>query len=298
MNPIKNIIKKLANAIRYYIFSFNGLGLIKYSPIHKILYFFWSHFVPEYVEIEGHKIYLDPKDSLGLSINANYEENEIKLIKKIIRKDSIVIDIGANIGYFTLIFAKLVGPNGRVYAFEPDPTNFSILKKNIQINGYKNVILTQKAASDKNELIKLFLCKFSNGMHRIYESELCDDSIDIESTTLDEFFSSINFDQEISFIKIDTEGSEIKVLRGMEKTLIKNNNISILVEFEPGSIVQAKEEPKSLPEFLIKKGFRIMTFESSSNDLQPIDMHVLLDKYSEKKMTNVNLFCTKNKTFC
>ncbi len=55
-----------------------------------------------------------------------------------------------------LIFAKLVGENGKVYTFEPDPTNFALLKKNVEINGYENVVLVQKAVSNKNGKLKLF----------------------------------------------------------------------------------------------------------------------------------------------
>ena len=90
------------------------------------------------------------------------------MIKQEVKEGNNVIDIGANIGYFTLLFAKLVGPNGKVFAFEPDPTNFSILKKNIEENNYDNVILSQKAISDKTETTKLFLCKFSNGMQNVF----------------------------------------------------------------------------------------------------------------------------------
>ena len=67
------------------------------------------------------------------------------LVKRIVRNGDIVVDIGAHIGYYTLIFARLVGPKGKVFAFEPEPNNFNLLIKNIKINGYKNIIPVQKA---------------------------------------------------------------------------------------------------------------------------------------------------------
>ncbi len=102
-----------------------------------------------FAEVQGQKMFLDKKDVLGLSINGVYEPLETKLVRKEVKKSDVVLDIGANIGYYTLILAKLVGKKGRVFAFEPDPTNFALLKKNISINGYKNVILVPKAVAGK-----------------------------------------------------------------------------------------------------------------------------------------------------
>ena len=296
MPEIDWVIKKIAYAIRYHIFSVNGLGLIRYYPIHKTVYFFWSHFVPEYVLTDDHKIYLDSKDSLGLSINPHHEYEETMMIKQEVKEGNNVIDIGANIGYFTLLFAKIVGPNGKVFAFEPDPTNFSILKKNIEENNYDNVILSQKAISDKTETTKLFLCKFSNGMHRIYNSDLCDKSLDIESTTMDDFFSEINFKDKINFIKIDTEGSEMKVLAGIEK-ILESNAATIHIEYNPSSIRESGFSPKSLPDFLIKMGFDLMSFNRKLGKFKIISLTDLFEKYPETKNSFVNLFCKKNKKF-
>jgi tRNA G37 N-methylase Trm5 len=120
--------------------------------------------------VQGHKMYLDSKESLDLSIYGVYEEYETDLIKKEIDRGDVVLDLGANIGYYTLLFAKKVGDEGRVYAFEPDPTNFSLLKKNVEINGYRNVVLIQKAVSNKNGKLKLYLNEDNKGDHRFYNS--------------------------------------------------------------------------------------------------------------------------------
>lgn len=257
-----------------------------------MMFSLWKHFTPEFVMAEGHKIYLDSKDSLGLSLDPNYESQETQLLKKIIKKNSTVIDIGANIGYFTLLLAKLVGPDGKVFSFEPDPNNFSILEKNVKVNGYSNVVLTQKAISDKTETTKLYLCKYSNGMHRIYESEMCEGHVEIESSRLDDFFKSIKFDGEVNFIKIDTEGSEVKVIHGIKNILKANKDIKILVEFEPGSIVQSGYLPKELLTEIRSHGFKIIPLESK-NILKEISTEELLKKYNEKNLTYVNLFCNK-----
>ena len=96
-------LKKIAYTIRYHIFSVNGLGLIKYYPIHKVVYFFWSHFIPEFILTDDHKIYLDSKDSLGLAINPNHEYEETVMIKQQIKnrlKIVVIIDRIYNILIF------------------------------------------------------------------------------------------------------------------------------------------------------------------------------------------------------
>ncbi len=103
-----------------------------------------KHLKDKHVIIDGNKMFLDKNDSLLLSINKIYEENETNFFKNSINKGDIVIDIGANIGYYTLLFARLVGNTGKVYAFEPDPRNCLLLEKNIQINNHKNIILEKR----------------------------------------------------------------------------------------------------------------------------------------------------------
>jgi len=93
---------------------------------------------PKIVNVLGHKMYLDDLDTLHLAINGIWEPLETNLIKNKIKEGDIVLNIGANIGYYTLLIARLVGSNGKVFAFEPDLNNFKILKKNIEINNYKN----------------------------------------------------------------------------------------------------------------------------------------------------------------
>ena len=97
-----------------------------------------SHYKTNYVELDGRKMFLDPKDSLRLSLK-EYGKREMELVKKIVKKGVVIVDLGANIGFWTLVFAKIVGDEGHVFAFEPGPANFGILKKNVEINHFQNV---------------------------------------------------------------------------------------------------------------------------------------------------------------
>ena len=164
-----------------------------------------SYLKLEYVEINGHKMFLDQYDSLQLSIHGIHEPHETEVVKNEIKKGQVVLDIGANIGYYTLIFANLVGNEGIVYAFEPNPTNFSLLKKNVEINGYHNVTIIPNAVSDKNGKTTLFLGKDNMVTHRIFDAQIDPrKTIDVDVISLDEYFK--NYNRRIDFIKMDVEG--------------------------------------------------------------------------------------------
>ena len=120
---------------------------------------------PNIVKVKGNKMYIDPKrnPTIALYDIGGYENAETELFESHIKEGDVVMDIGANIGYYTLVAAKLVGANGKVYAFEPESINFSFLKKSVEINNYENVICEKKAVSNENGKLKLFLHKFQTG---------------------------------------------------------------------------------------------------------------------------------------
>jgi FkbM family methyltransferase len=117
----------------------------------------------------------------------------------------VVLDIGANIGYFTLLFARIVGPTGSVYAFEPEPRNFELLSKNVEINSYQNVTLVPKAVSNCRGSGELHLCDTNPGMHSLYSLSKSTRSVDVDIIRLDDYFA--NYDGKIRFVKIDIEGA-------------------------------------------------------------------------------------------
>lgn len=207
------------------------------------------------VRVQGHRMHLDASDSLDLARNGWYELPETRLVNRTIRRGDTVVDIGANIGYYTLILARLVGPEGRVYAFEPDPANFSILERNVALNGYGNVVLARKAVSSKEGTIDLFLSDHNAGMHRSYESVLCTRSVEVEAITLDRFLESET--RGIDFIKIDIEGSERPALEGMRAVLGRSRRVAILTEFSPAAMRESGSDPEEYIGALRDLGFAL-----------------------------------------
>jgi FkbM family methyltransferase len=201
------------------------------------------------VKINSNKMYLDSKDSLLLSLRKNYEPKHVELMKSIVKEGDIVMDIGAHIGYYTLILAEIVGPKGKVYAFEPNPENFKVLQKNIEINGYKNVILEKKAISDKNGTVNFYFSDLNTGDGRIYTSSEKRTSCEVECIKLDDYFKNI---PKPSFFKIDIQGIEILALKGMSK-IMNNPDIKFTTEFQPEAIEEGGHNPQDFLNEIRKK---------------------------------------------
>jgi FkbM family methyltransferase len=245
-------------------------------------------------QVQGHKMFLDSKDSLNLSINGVYEPLETEIVKQEIKKGDVVLDLGANIGYYTLIFAQLVGEEGRVFAFEPDDTNFNLLKRNVEINGYKNVTLVQKAVSHQTERVKLYLHEENKGMHNIYEPDSPDSpAIEIETVSLDDFLES--YTEKIDFIKMDIEGSELDAIEGMSSILQKSKNVKLMVEFFPLGIKRLGLSPEQLLDRLVEHRFKLYHINKQTKRKEPIHAAKLLKIYDTPEMKNKhsNLLCKR-----
>jgi len=237
-------------------------------------------------------MFLDSKDTLGLSINEFYESLETEIVKKEIKKGDVAVDIGANIGYYTLIFAKLVGDEGKVFAFEPDPTSFALLKKNVEINRYQNVILVQKAVSNETGKIRLYLCDDNLADHRIYNSHDGRKSIEIEAIRLDDYFKG--YTGKIDFIKMDIQGAEGDALQGMSLLLQKNKNLKMITEFEPVALKRFGMEPEEYLKLLVKHGFALYHINMQEKRIEPADIVKLLKTYTPEIGNYANLLCLRD----
>lgn len=267
------------------------LDLGRYHFVQAVYNKIRPHLISDFAIIGEHKMYLDKGDFLGLSINGVYEEFETKLVKKIIKKGDTVLDLGANIGYYTLIFAKLVGAYGKVFAFEPEPNNFALLKKNIETNGYTNVILVQKAVSNKSGKIKLYLADKNLGDHRIFDSQDTRKSIEVDVITLDEYFSDPSIT--INFIKMDVQGVEALVMKGTSLLLQRTNDLTMMVEFAPYLMKRAGTVPKEYLKLLLENGFKIFHINAKNHQILPADLSKLVSTYTPEKPVYTDLLCIK-----
>ena len=258
--------KMLITKTLFYLFQkaknlLGGRGLTKYSFVRKVKNYSYLNLQTDYAEVFGNKLFLSKKGlALSISHYGTYEELEAKIMEEKIETGNIVVDIGANIGLHTLNMARIVGNTGQVFAFEPDPSNFEILKKNVKINNYKNIILEQKAVGDKHGRVTLY--QSDNPInHRIFpQTERATNQVQVELTNLDNYFDSDMIDK-INFIKIDVEGMEFGVLKGMKNILKNNKKIKILFEFVPKDTIEAGFIPIELLDYLTSNGFKLYSID-------------------------------------
>lgn len=240
--------------------------------------------IPAFVIIGGHTIFLDYRDRLELSIRKSYEPYEAEIFKKFIRCGDIVADVGANIGYHTLTFARLVGDNGKVFAFEPELTVFAILEKNIAVNHYENIISPLKIGlSDSMREEKFYFDAYLQGS--IVPNGQGDDfgSIQIDAISLDNFIGAAG---KIDFIKIDVDGGEHYVLGGM-KSVLKSATLAILMEYNIDLQRRIGVKPEEDFALLWSEGFEIYSLHNIKKEMKKI--------FDVRQAIGRNFLCLKNK---
>jgi FkbM family methyltransferase len=266
-----------------------GFSFQKYWFIKKILSSILKKSSPAFIrDTFGHNIYLDPMDSLNLSLYGVHEPSEISLFEKLLRVGDVVVDVGANIGYFSLIFAQLIGTEGKVYAFEPSPVNYSLLKKNITANQYSNIVPVHSALSDGTcKTLRLYLCETNCGDHRVFDSHDNRAFVEIAATSLDDYFCR---GEHVDFIKIDVQGAEMQVLQGMRNLLQRNPDIRVLLEYWPRGLSLAGTEPKDLITYFESLGFeKYELIDGTAGELRQVDYNTLTKHYTigNDKFTNI-----------
>jgi FkbM family methyltransferase len=249
---------------------------------------------PSVAEANGHMMFLDRDDSMELAINGTYEPAETKLVSKLIQPGSIVLDIGANIGYFTLLFAKLVGPRGHVFAFEPDPYSFDLLLKNINVNNYSNVTAFQFAVSDHDSELQLFRDRFNNLDHRTVSQAKGEEVVVVKGVRLDDFLPTV-LDREIDFIKMDIQGSEGWALEGMKNLVRQSNSIQILTEYWPTGLDQARYGSDKYLRQLSNMGFELIDVGEEINGFVSVTVEELASRYPKNLLGHTNLLCRRPK---
>lgn len=215
----------------------------------------------ELVELNGHRFRLDTRD-VGIAhevlLHGAYESTETLLFAESVPEGGVVLDVGANVGIYTVIAAERVGPQGRVYALEPDPANFSLLCENVALNGYGDrVVVLQKAVADASGQRRLVQHDVNLGLHHLNDDAELEghwvSSTMVETVSLDGLIEAERLER-VDVVKLDVEGAEGLVVDGARR-LLASERLTVFSEWRPDSLRTLGYDPVGLVDRLRRLGF-------------------------------------------
>lgn len=172
-----------------------------------------------------------------------------------------ILDVGANAGYTATVFARVASPGAHVHAFEPEPTNFRRLERVIRTRTLTEVVIPHRVAVGETDgSVDLAINPTHPGDHRVVSSagqRASSRRIRVPVITLDAF-------ENVAFVKIDTQGFELEVSRGMSRLLDRSPSITVAFEYAPSELADAK----ALLEFYRSRGFALHLL-TSRGELRP-----------------------------
>ena len=268
-----------------------------------IVILYWPYAVPnrlQYwwsgaVSVDGNTMYLDPDDWTATSIILNtgkYEPEETAVIRERIKPGDTFVDVGASIGWYTVMASKLVGDKGRVIAFEPEPYAFSLLKRNVEANGCNNVVLVQKALSSEPGSITLFVAKTHRGEHSVVMKGDSEVSIEVETIRLDDYLQAEGYHAD--FIKIDVEGAEGMVLAGTTEVLDSDAPLSLMIEYAPDRLQKSGYDGDELLRKFVERGFEIYYLDEATGQLQASSPQDVAARMARESRVYTNLFLQRD----
>lgn len=169
-----------------------------------------------------------------------------------IRPAQFIVDVGANQGVFTMLFSKLVGPEGRVVALEPEPRLFAALDANCRLNDAGNVTRVQVAAGRTRADGVLHCSRFNSGDNRLTDS-MKGDSVTVPVVPLDDVLPT----ETVSLVKIDVQGYELQVVEGMQAMMARSPEIRVLFEYWPEALAHAGCKGSELLDSFLDRGFSL-----------------------------------------
>lgn len=229
---------------------------------------------------DGLLIYHYHDSILSRLIYDGFEETEIAFLRRFLKQSDAFIDIGSNLGLFSLHAAQIVGNQGKVYAFEPAPATYARLIENVNLNGYGNIInCFSMGLSDQKGVLTM------NTSSKGYDAwnsfapqakEYFDGQISVRVDTLDNFINDHLIDiKDIAIIKLDVEGWEYFVLKGAYKTLSNENSPALIVEFTEENAFNAGTNCYELYDSILSYGYSWYTYDAKQNQLvaEPKRLH-------------------------
>jgi FkbM family methyltransferase len=208
------------------------------------------------VGVDDFRLIVDLNDRvLGrmLYLGEDHEPEHRALMRHLSLDRGVCVDVGANVGLHTVLLSRLVGPAGRVFAFEPDPHNFRLLEANLRLNDARNVRARQCAIGDGDDMCRLARNPRNYGDCRVTSDLPAWAAHEVPMTTLDAALPELPAGA-LRFVKVDVQGSECRVLRGMRATLARHLDVVLMIEVFPDGLRGAGASARALMEALADLG--------------------------------------------
>jgi FkbM family methyltransferase len=199
-----------------------------------------------------------------------YERGTVRACRGLLRPGMTAIDVGAHAGYYTLLFSRLVGPSGRVFAFEPHPATFALLSRNVGKRRLANVALVPAAVAEREGEAPLWQGPLSLGHSLLRAKRGGTDALTVATTSLDAF-SRAHAIERADLVKVDVEGAEAEVLQGMAELAARSPSLSLVLEYKPEILRARGEDLRALLARLAALGLRAVWALSDSGAPRALD---------------------------
>jgi FkbM family methyltransferase len=220
-------------------------------------------------------MYVDTRDLLiapWLLIHGEWEPEETELLKKLIKPGDVFVDVGANLGYYALLAAR-VGAS-HVYAFEAQPSTYELLGKNVIINWMTKFITYEHLAVYSHTTDLEFFVRNNypgnsslgftppDQLQKWFDTTT---AVKVHAVSLDDYFA--DKPGKLDLIKVDVEGAEPAVFEGARRTLAKNRDVKVLCEWSPDQMATARQDPAHLVDLWAEQGFRAHVLHTGLNEV-------------------------------
>ncbi|MFI5203096.1 MAG: FkbM family methyltransferase [Flavobacteriales bacterium] len=200
----------------------------------------------------SYEIHLDQYHMKNIYLYGVAERNTLRHLRRMAQSGMIFLDIGANIGSFSLSLSRKIN-NGKIIAFEPVSYNVNILKRNIELNKFTNILVEHKGVSNTTGTARIYFGKKKSGASIVNTG--MENSEDIELITVDAYLKQHNINR-VDMVKIDVEGAEHLVLAGAEQLLNQPEKLVLVMEYMQDNHKNTGKSTSDLFNLLLNKGFR------------------------------------------
>ncbi|MFI5120040.1 MAG: FkbM family methyltransferase [Thermoanaerobaculia bacterium] len=250
------------------------------------------------IDVNGMPIWVDTRDRViatHLLGDEVWEPLETAAFLAHAREGMCVFDVGANIGYYTLLAARAVGPSGRVYAFEPEPHNFGLLTRNVAENRFTNVRPVNAAVSNKAGVVRLHLDDANFGAHSFEAGSVRTSSgrsVEAETVRLDDFAEEAAACDAGILVKVDVQGAEALVVEGGRR-LLALPKVTAFMELWPEALARSQADAARLLADLEGLGFRFEDVEAPEAERRPLRPADILETCRRRTQPWMDLLLTK-----